>query len=117
MDGGCEVATGDGTLNTVAPRSLQGRWKVHFYDLLDVLDLLDELHLCHPPDVLELPDRPDHTTETETATTETSAGTATRKGRALFALARPFVVSVNAGCCFYCCSFCFCFCFWCVRSG
>ena len=32
---------------------------VHLYDLLDVLDLVDELHLCHPPDVLELPDRPD----------------------------------------------------------
>ena len=33
---------------------------IHLYDLLDVLDLVHELHLCHPPDVLELPDRPDH---------------------------------------------------------
>ena len=40
----------------VAARSLQCRWKIHLYDLLDVLDLLDELHLCHPPGVLELPD-------------------------------------------------------------
>ena len=34
---------------------------VHLYDLLNVLDLAHELHLCHPPDVLELPGRPDHT--------------------------------------------------------
>ena len=38
---------------------------VHLYYLLDVLDLVLELHLCHLPDVLELPDRPDHTAETE----------------------------------------------------
>ena len=39
---------------------------VHLYDLLDVLDLVHELHLCHPPtNVLELPDRPDHTQQKE----------------------------------------------------
>ena len=32
----------------------------HLYDQLDVLNLVHELHLCDPPDVLELPDRPDH---------------------------------------------------------
>ena len=35
--------------------------RVLLYDLLDVLDLVHELHACHPPDVLELPDRLDHT--------------------------------------------------------
>ena len=35
----------------------------HLYGLLDVLDLLDELRLCHPPDVMELPARPDHITQ------------------------------------------------------
>ena len=38
---------------------------MHLYDLLEVLELVHELHLCHPPDVLELPDRPDHTQQKE----------------------------------------------------
>ena len=50
----------------------------HPYDLLNILDLLDGLHLCHPPDVLELPDRPDHTTETGKTKTTTSIDTPKR---------------------------------------
>ena len=67
---------------------------IHLYDLLDVPDLVHEFHLCHPPDVLELLDRPDHTTETETTAGigTTREGTGTPFACAL--RATPFGVSV-----------------------
>ena len=60
--------------------------EIHLYDLLDVLDLLDELHLCHPPDVLELPGRPDHTQQKQKQQKQ-QQGLGQQRGRAL--RARP----------------------------
>ena len=61
---------------------------IHPYALLDSLDLVHEFHLCHPPDVLELPDRPDHRQrKTETARTEAAGTEAIKGGGAL--RARP----------------------------
>ena len=68
---------------------------IHLYDLLDVLDLVHELHLCHPPDLLELPDRSDHTHCSKR--NRNTAGAETIKVGARCARAPPFVVAMNVG--------------------